>query len=62
MDLHKKNPDIRIWREKNKPEIRICQSGTDMQTIGKTTPSWNIAAKYGVLNIVRISAQGNYID
>ena len=30
IDLHKKNPDIRIWRE-NKPKIRICQSGTDMQ-------------------------------
>ena len=26
-------PDIRIWREKNKPKIRICQSGTDMQTL-----------------------------
>jgi len=29
-DLHKK---IRIWREKNKPKIWICQSGTDMQTL-----------------------------
>ena len=35
-DLPKKSgrmPDIRIWREKNKPKIRICQSGTDMQTL-----------------------------
>jgi len=34
MEPAHKNPDIRIWREK--VEIRICQSGTDMQTLIKT--------------------------
>ena len=39
MDLHKKNPDkIRIsgFGVKNKPKIRICQSGTDY---ANTTPA-----------------------
>jgi len=39
VDLHKKNPEkIRIsgFGVKNKPKIRICQSGTDMQTLVAT--------------------------
>ena len=39
MDLHKKNPDkIRIsgFGVKKYPKIRICQSGTDMQTLPTT--------------------------
>ena len=31
-DLHKKNPDIRIWREKY-PKIRIWKSGRILQTL-----------------------------
>ena len=35
-DLHQKNPDkirISVFGVKNKPKIRICQSGTDLQTL-----------------------------
>jgi len=51
MDLHKK---IRIsgFGVKNKPKIRICQSGTDMQTL-LATQSPTSKTKSGYLNVFR---------